>query len=114
MALIIVISLPLSDPESGATLNHIPLTAYIFPLIGLFMAPIYPTLNSVVLSGLPLPRHAPATGLMIIFSALGGTTGAIIVGFVFSYYGGIQAIYLLLAPIFILALLVFFLGRLSR
>jgi hypothetical protein len=31
----------------------IPLIGFFFPLVGLFIAPIYPLLNSVVLSALP-------------------------------------------------------------
>jgi hypothetical protein len=35
------------------TLSDIPLIGFAFPLVGLFIAPIYPLLNSVVLSALP-------------------------------------------------------------
>lgn len=45
------------------------------PLIGLFMAPIYPAINSVMLSSLPLHPHSTMTGLLVIFSALGSTSG---------------------------------------
>jgi fucose permease len=65
------------------TLADVPLIAFVFPLIGLVIAPIYPTLNSVILSSLPKPAHGLMSGLIIIFSAIGGTTGSIITGNIF-------------------------------
>ena len=53
-------------------LSEVPLLAYAFPLVGLFISPIYPLLNSAVLTALP-KLHSPMVGLIIIFSALGGT-----------------------------------------
>jgi fucose permease len=40
------------------TLSDIPLIGFAFPLVGLFIAPIYPLLNSVVLSALPKNLHS--------------------------------------------------------
>ena len=59
--------------EGVESLFDLPLTGYTFPLIGLFIAPLYPLINSVVLSALPKKVHSPMAGLIIIFSALGGT-----------------------------------------
>lgn len=86
-----------------------PLAAFLFPLIGLFMAPIYPALSSVMLSSLPKERHSSMTGLIVIFSALGGTTGSVITGFVFDHFDGQKAFMFSLVPIIgILITLVFF------
>ncbi|XQF91494.1 hypothetical protein ACOBV8_21710 (plasmid) [Pseudoalteromonas espejiana] len=63
------------------------------------MAPIYPVLNSGVLNALPKYQHAAMTGLMNIFSALGGTTGSMITGYVFEHFSGQHAFYLSLIPI---------------
>jgi hypothetical protein len=41
------------DVKEINTLSDIPLIGFAFPLVGLFIAPIYPLLNSVVLSALP-------------------------------------------------------------
>jgi FHS family glucose/mannose:H+ symporter-like MFS transporter len=71
---------------SGAVVtgwSNAPLGAFVFPLIGLFIAPIYPAINSVILSTLPARQHGPMSGLIVIFSALGGTTGSIITGNIF-------------------------------
>jgi fucose permease len=66
------------------------------------MAPIYPVLNSVVLSNLPRETHAAMTGLIIIFSALGGTLGSRITATVFAWFGGVQAFYFTLVPMALL------------
>ena len=83
-------------------LKDIPMIAFIFPLIGLFLAPIYPAINSVVLSSLPKPQHGLMSGLIIVFSALGGSLGSVITGHVFQAYGGQKAFYFSLVPIAIL------------
>ena len=59
--------------EDAAMIFGLPVLAFIFPLVGLFIAPIYPLLNSVVLSALPKKMHSPMTGLIVLFSATGGT-----------------------------------------
>jgi fucose permease len=90
-----------------------PLAAFVFPLIGLFLAPIYPALNSAILSALPTPKHGMMSGLIILFSALGGTTGSIITGSVFQALGGDNAFYFSLIPISILLMFLFLFRRLQ-
>jgi len=101
MALLVLLALPLAaglHPTPDVHWGNAPLAAYVFPLIGLLMAPIYPAINSVVLSALPKSRHAAMTGLIVVFSALGGTTGSLITGQLFAHFDGSRAFYLLLAP----------------
>ena len=81
-----------------------PMAAYLIPLIGLLMAPIYPVINSVALSSLPKPMHAAMTGLIVVFSALGGTLGSYITARVFAAFGGVQAFYFSLVPMALLLL----------
>jgi fucose permease len=105
MGATVLMALPLSqgiahDPNVGW--STAPLAAFVFPLIGLFMAPIYPGINSVMLSSLPRHQHAPMTGLLVIFSALGGTTGSMVTGYVFGRFDGQFAFYLTLVPITLL------------
>jgi fucose permease len=83
-------------------ISDVPMLGFILPLIGLFIAPIYPLLNSTVLSHLPKSLHSPMSGLIIIFSALGGTLGSRIVGVLFKNIGGIKAFYFLIIPIVLL------------
>ena len=102
MGATILLALPLSQGiahDPNVSWSSAPLAAFVFPLIGLFMAPIYPGINSVMLSSLPKDRQAPMTGLLVIFSALGGTTGSLITGYVFGRYDGQFAFYLTLVPI---------------
>lgn len=104
-AILVIVVLPLAgksgDQEITSWLNA-PIAAFIFPLIGLCIAPVYPAINSVVLSSLPARQHAPMAGLIVVFSALGGTTGSIITGNLFETFGGIAAFYFSLIPISVL------------
>jgi MFS transporter, FHS family, glucose/mannose:H+ symporter len=88
-------------------LSDVPMLGFVLPLIGLFIAPIYPLLNSTVLSHLPKSLHSPMSGLIIIFSALGGTLGSRIIGTLFKNIGGVNAFYFLIVPIVLLILSVF-------
>jgi fucose permease len=88
-----------------------PIAAYLIPLIGLLMAPIYPVINSVALSSLPKPSHAAMTGLIVIFSALGGTLGSRITAIVFTNFGGIHAFYFSLVPMTLILVTLFFFKR---
>ena len=96
------------------TFSDVPLIAFAFPLVGLFIAPIYPLLNSVVLSALPKQLHSQMTGLIVIFSALGGTFGSRIIGYLFETKGPENAFYYTLIPMTILLLFYFILKRLTE
>lgn len=107
MSLLILLTVPLSADYSAQSIKSVfdvPFVAFLLPLIGLFMAPIYPLLNSVMLSSLAKHQHAAMTGLIVVFSALGGTTGSIITGFTFDKFGGQTAFYLSIVPIVLLFL----------
>ena len=102
MALLLLVVMPLTTNVTAQNVDQwtqAPLVAFLLPLIGFFMAPIYPVLNSVMLSSLPTQQHASMTGLIVVFSALGGTTGSIITGNVFQFLGGSVAFYFTLIPI---------------
>lgn len=96
------------------SLAEVPLLGFILPLIGLFIAPIYPLLNSTVLSSLPKSLHSPMSGLIIIFSALGGTLGSRIVGVLFEKIGGANAFYFLLVPMTLLIVFVLLIDRITK
>jgi fucose permease len=117
MAILILLVLPLADAAGGQAVAQwvdAPLAAFVLPLIGLAMAPIYPILNSAVLGVMPRHQHAPMVGLIVVFSALGGTTGSFIVGRVFAATPGSTGFYLLLAPIAILLLILIQLRKFAR
>lgn len=105
----VLISLPLANGvEMGEEVSWLgaPIVAYIFPLMGIFLAPIYPTINSVILSSLPKHAHSSMSGLIVVFSALGGTLGSIITGNVFEFFDGSTAFYASLIPMTLLLIAV--------
>ncbi|MEI5638361.1 MULTISPECIES: MFS transporter [unclassified Pseudoalteromonas] len=111
MAALVLLTLPMTelvDQTPIQSLFDAPLVAFLMPLIGLFMAPIYPVINSVMLSSLPTTQHAAMTGLIVVFSALGGSTGSMITGIVFEQFGGQQAFYGALVPMAIIVVCLFF------
>jgi fucose permease len=95
------------------SLTDIPLIGFAFPIVGLFIAPIYPLLNSVVLSALPKKLHSPMTGLIVVFSALGGTLGSRIIGWLFKNQGPENAFYYTLIPMGLLLISYFILKKLT-
>ncbi|MEO8533765.1 MAG: MFS transporter [Flavobacterium sp.] len=95
------------------SLSDIPLIAFAFPLIGLFIAPIYPLLNSIVLSSLPKNLQSSMTGLIVIFSALGGTLGSRITGWLFKNEGPEKAFYFTLIPMSLLLISFFILKKIT-
>ncbi len=114
MGVLVVLVLPLARgvverPDVGWF--NAPIAAYLIPLIGLLMAPIYPVINSVALSSLPKPSHAAMTGLIVIFSALGGTLGSRITAIVFSAFDGIHAFYFSLVPMTLVLIALYFFKR---
>jgi MFS transporter, FHS family, glucose/mannose:H+ symporter len=114
---LVLTAIPLSAGVNGQAATgwgDAPLAAFVFPMIGFFLAPIYPAINSLILSSLPKTQHGLMSGLIIIFSALGGTTGSIITGNIFGKFGGEKAFYFSLIPISILLVGLFFFRRLKN
>lgn len=116
MVLVLFILPKLLNLEVGEveSIVDIPLLGFAFPIIGLFIAPIYPLLNSVVLSALPKKMHSPMTGLIVIFSALGGTIGSRIIGYLFKEVGAQKAFYFTLIPMTVLLICYFILKKLTE
>lgn len=116
-AALVLVAVPLASNVSSEPITgwgSAPIAAFIFPLIGLLIAPVYPAVNSLILSTLPVKKHGLMSGLIIIFSALGGTTGSIITGHIFESYGGQKAFYFSLIPIAILIICLFIFKRLQN
>ena len=114
--LIVIFVLPKAvglEVKTITSLSDIPLIGFAFPLVGLFIAPIYPLLNSVVLSALPKSLHSSMTGLIVVFSALGGTLGSRIIGYLFKNEGPENAFYYTLIPMALLLFCFFILKKLT-
>lgn len=105
-------SAPAAEPISRWA--AVPFVAYLLPALGFFMAPIYPTLNSVILSSVPRNRQAGLIGLIVVFSALGGTAGSRLVAELFSSEPSAQVLYSLLIPLGLLAIAIVWLGRFAK
>lgn len=113
-ALMVLLVLPQTQklaPRDIQSLGDVPVIAYVFPLIGFFLAPIYPLINSFVLSATEKIFHSPMASLLVFFSAVGGTLGSRLVGYLFKNIGGHKAFYFSLAPMAILMLCLFFFYR---
>lgn len=116
-AVLVLVAIPLAQNVGNAEVTgwaNAPLGAFVFPLIGLLLAPIYPAINSLILSSLPAQKHATMSGLIVVFSALGGTTGSIITGHIFESYGGESAFYFSLIPIGLLLVCLYFFNKLQK
>ncbi len=114
--LLVVVALPLASTNQTSMIHgwaDAPLVAFIFPLIGFLIAPIYPAINSLILSTLPSEKHGMMSGLIVVFSALGGTTGSFITGHIFDSFGGQIAFYFSLIPMVALLICLFFFKKLN-
>lgn len=113
-ALSVFLVLPLTHNihiDENVTWFNAPLAVYIFPLMGIFLAPIYPSINSVILASIPKYLQSAMAGLIVVFSAIGGTIGSMITGFVFQETGGQQAFYLSFIPLSLLLIFVIMMNR---
>ena len=97
-----------------SSINDVPLIGFAFPIVGLFIAPIYPLIISAGLSALPKKLHSPMTGLIVVFAALGGITGSILVGWLFKEVGPKEAYFYTLMPMALLLISVILLNRLTK
>jgi len=112
--LIVILVVPLTSGYSAGEImswSQVPVAAYLLPLVGLFLGPIYPSLNSSVLSVLPKNKQSAMTGLIVIFSALGGTTGSLLTGQIFGRFDGQIAFYFTLIPLTLLLIALFIYGK---
>ena len=113
-AVCVLIVIPMAQNTTlteNITWLNAPLVVYVFPLLGIFLAPIYPAINSLILNSLPKHQHSAMSGLIVVFSALGGTTGSIITGNVFEHFSGSTAFMLSIVPMAILGMLLFLFNR---
>lgn len=94
-------------------LSNISWVAYIFPTVGLFIAPIYPLMSSAILTSISKPLQGSMSGLIIIFSAIGGVFGSRITAYLFRENDGSVVFYYALVPMFLLLIGFFLLYKKS-
>jgi len=113
-ALSVIFVLPLTRNvviNDDTTWLNASLVVYLFPLMGVFLAPIYPSINSVILASIPKYLHSSMSGLIVVFSAVGGTFGSMITGFVFQEFSGQTAFYLSIIPLSLLLISAIFMSK---
>jgi len=113
-ALSVIFVLPLTKNiliNTDTTWLNAPLAVYLFPLMGVFLAPIYPSINSIILASIPKYLHSSMSGLIVVFSAVGGTFGSMITGFVFQEFSGQTAFYLSIIPLSLLLVSAIFMNK---
>ncbi len=113
-AAIILIVLPRAEGLNIAEVNSvtgIPVIGFVFPLIGLFLAPVYPIINSTILSATKKEEHSAVAGILTFFSALGGTSGSLILGYLFQELQSGKAFYFSLIPLTILMAIIYLIRK---
>ncbi|MBT8272042.1 MAG: MFS transporter [Bacteroidia bacterium] len=116
-AALVLIVLPMAKNVSVteiSTMAELPLVSYLFPMIGLFLAPLYPLVSSTVLSGVDKDQHSPLAGILVFFSAIGGTSGSLIIGYMFDKFGGDKVFYLSLIPMAVILVALFRLNKMVK
>jgi MFS transporter, FHS family, glucose/mannose:H+ symporter len=116
-ALMVLFVLPQTQnllPKKINSIADVPVIAYVFPLIGFFLAPIYPLINSFVLSSTEKVFHSPMASLLVFFSAIGGTLGSRLVGYLFKNIGGQKAFYFSLVPMAVLLVCIFLFSGMQK
>lgn len=80
-----------------------PPAAFLLPLTGLFVGPVWPVMHSAALTSLPVTRHNTLASLSVVFSSTSGAVGTPLLGLVFQHYGGVAALAALLVPLALMA-----------
>jgi MFS transporter, DHA1 family, quinolone resistance protein len=75
---------------AGGTLGGLPFAIWFFPLSGLFMSMIYPTLNSKGISCFPKTEHGAVSGVILFFTCTSAALGPLAIGAVGDVFGHLQ------------------------
>ncbi len=113
---LVLLVLPLAENVETVKINSLadlPMVSYLFPLIGLFLAPLYPLINSTILTSVEKEKHSSLAGILTFFSAVGGTVGSLLIGNLFDSFGGDKVFYLSLIPFAIMFILFFVINKLT-
>ncbi len=114
--ILVLLVLPLAkniEVTDIKSITDLPVVSYLFPLIGLFLAPLYPLINSTVLTTVDKSIHSSLAGILTFFSAIGGTVGSFLIGSLFDSLGGDRVFYLSLIPLGIIFMSLFIVNKLT-
>ena len=85
--------------------GYLKISLFIYPFIGLFLAPLYPVISSRMLANIDKNEVNIFTSLIVIFSSLGSSFGSIMMSYVFEFkYGNHYAFFISLAVILLFVL----------
>jgi fucose permease len=104
---VLLLTGPVGTGAPVGTWADIPAGAYVFAVVGFLIGPTYPTICALLLGKTETSQHSAMTGLIIIFSALGGTTGSQLLGFFSEHFSTHDAFFWPLVPLTLLVLLLF-------
>lgn len=98
LVMLIVVQLLLANNYSTSIL-------FIFPFIGLFLAPLYPVIGSKMIAGIRKDDINIFTSLMVIFSSLGSSVGSISISMLFqNSLGNYYALFIAIVVIMVFTL----------
>ncbi|MCP4177959.1 MAG: MFS transporter [bacterium] len=106
--LLITILITIHKPDHAVTgIWSIPFIALLLPLMGFFLAPSTPLINSSILTSTPEPKHALMMTIMTITFAISGSLAARLLGFLFDEFGGVTGLKIAtVVPLVIMVLMV--------
>lgn len=113
-AIFLIVVLGMTGHHSNviSSWSQIPLEAMLLPLIGIFIAPTSPLLNSTILSTFPQAKHSLVMTIITIFGALTGSIAARLLGELFDVFGGVLAFKLTtIMPLIIVAVVILPYGK---
>ncbi|NER18123.1 MFS transporter [Spongiivirga citrea] len=113
---LVLLVLPLAEnieAKEIKSITDLPVVSYLFPLIGLFLAPLYPLINSTVLSSVDKGIHSSLAGILTFFSAVGGTAGSLLIGNLFDSLGGDKVFYLSIIPFGLMFIIFFVINKMT-
>ena len=91
--------------QTLVTNGYLQITLFIFPLIGLFLSPLYPVISSQMITNITKTEIHLFTSLIVIFSSLGSSVGSVVMSYVFELeYGSYLALFISGAVIILLLL----------
>jgi MFS transporter, DHA1 family, quinolone resistance protein len=75
---------------AGGTIGGMPFAIWLFPLSGLFMSMIYPTLNSKGISCFPKTEHGAVSGVILFFTCASAALGPLAIGAIGDIFGHLK------------------------
>ena len=75
---------------TGGTIGGRSFAIWLFPLSGLFMSMIYPTLNSKGISCFPKAEHGAVSGVILFFTCTAAALGPLAIGAVGDLFGQLK------------------------